>query len=366
MTLFTRAIRFIALLAALAGSLSSAAGERLRVLAWPGYADPDVVKAFEQRTGSKVEVTFVDSDEVLWDKITGGTGSTTASGQADSAATAKETESFDVLAVNTAELQRYIERGLVQPIRTSSIPNLARLLPRFRDLAALPGVVRGADVFAIPYAYAEMGLIYDRNHFSTPPSSISALWDPRLRGRVMVYNGGVHNFSLAALSLGLSNPYQLEKQDWTPVVNQLIALRRNVLTFYSQPEESVELFMRRSATLMLANYGSQQYKKLQEAGANVGYVIPVEGALAWLDCWAVPSAAQNRKLAEAWINYLLEEGPGKVLQDRQGLSNTTSPSPYHRADERLRWLEPVGNTERRNQLWERIYSGYNAKKVLSP
>ncbi|PLX72710.1 MAG: spermidine/putrescine ABC transporter substrate-binding protein, partial [Azoarcus sp.] len=37
------------------------AAEVLRVLAWPGYADPDVVKVFEQRTGSRVEVTVIDS-----------------------------------------------------------------------------------------------------------------------------------------------------------------------------------------------------------------------------------------------------------------------------------------------------------------
>jgi spermidine/putrescine-binding protein len=38
----------------------------LRVLAWPGYADPDVVHDFERRYQVSVEVTFVDSDEALW------------------------------------------------------------------------------------------------------------------------------------------------------------------------------------------------------------------------------------------------------------------------------------------------------------
>lgn len=44
----------------------AAAGNVLRVLAWPGYADADVVKAFETRYNAKVEVTWVDSDEALW------------------------------------------------------------------------------------------------------------------------------------------------------------------------------------------------------------------------------------------------------------------------------------------------------------
>jgi len=340
-------------------ALPAQAAEALRVLTWPGYADPDIVRVFEQRTGRRVEVTVIDSDEALWSKIQGDDSPTNAG--KDNAP-----EQFDVFAVNTAELQRYVRQGLVRPIRTAAIPNLSRLLPRFREPAALPGVAHAGEVFAVPYAYAEMGLIYDRNQLAQAPTSISALWDPRFRGRVLAYNGGVHNVSLAAQSLGLPDPYRLRGGDWREVVDRLIELRRNVLTFYSRPEESAELFRRRNVTLMLANYGSQQVRLLQQAGANVGYVIPSEGALAWLDCWAITRNARDPALAEAWINYLLEEAPGKVLQDRQGLSNTTSPSPYVQPDARLIWLEPVGDTERRNLLWERILSGYNAKKVLAP
>ena len=63
----------------------------LRVLAWPGYAEPEVVQAFERAHSAKVEVTVIDSDDALWQRATG-------NGAAD----------FDVFAVNTAELQRYI------------------------------------------------------------------------------------------------------------------------------------------------------------------------------------------------------------------------------------------------------------------
>lgn len=354
MTRLHYAFRLGSLLCALALPSMADAGDVLHVLAWPGYADADVVRAFEQRSGKKVEVSVVDSDEALWEKINAG------------AAKNPQTEVFDVFAVNTADLPRYRDQGLVRPLRLTAMPNLSRLLARFRDFGSLPGVARGAEVFGIPYAYAAMGLIYDRTQLAEPPRHISALWDARFRGRVLVYRGGVHNFSLAAQSLGLPDPYHLQEKDWPAVVERLVELRRNVLAFYAQPDESVAGFRQRSATLMLANYGSQQFQLLQKAGANVGYVIPEEGALAWLDCWVVTRASKQPELAEAWINYLLEESPGKILQDRQGLSNTTAPSPYLAADARLLWLEPVEDSARRNQLWERIDSGYSAKKVLQP
>ncbi len=330
-------------------ALAAEADRVLRVLAWPGYADADLVRVFEQRTGAKVAVTFIDSDDALWQRVN-----------------QNSAQDFDVFAVNTAELQRYIASDLVAPINMAALTNTAQQLPRFRDVANIAGLVHQGLVFAVPYTYAEMGLIYDRQQLQTPPQSINALWDPRWRGKVLLYNGSVHSFSLAAQALGNTNPFKLADQQWPAAVDRLIALRRNALGFYTQPDESVALFQRNHAALMLANYGSQQVKLLRAAGVDVGYAIPKEGALAWLDCWAITRNAKNVKLAQDWINYLLEPAPGSALLERQGLSNTTSTSPYAQPEDRVIWLEPVESAGHRNQLWERIYSGDRASRVLAP
>ena len=136
--------------------------------------------------------------------------------------------------------------------------------------------------------------------------------------------------------------------------------------FYTQPEESVALFIRRKAALMFANFGSQQLKLLKAAGIDVGYALPKEGALAWLDCWVIARGARNPALAAAWINYLLEENPGEVLVQRHGLANTTSESPYFNPEARIVWLESAENEDRRNLLWGRIISGDRIGKVLQP
>src|SRR5690349_1591178 len=90
---------------------ASAAENVLRVLAWPGYADPDVVKGFESRYHAKVEVTLIDSDEALWDKMHQG-----------------KTPQFDVLAANTAEIQRYAHDKLLVPLDLCSLQESKRQL----------------------------------------------------------------------------------------------------------------------------------------------------------------------------------------------------------------------------------------------
>ncbi|HGL6719214.1 extracellular solute-binding protein [Burkholderia contaminans] len=313
----------------------------LRVLAWPGYADDDVVSAFEAQFHARVEVTFVDSDEALWTRMR-------------SAAPPP----YDVLAANTAEIQRYAHERLLAPIDLSRIPNRRRQLPNFQQLAAIDGLVEAGAAYAIPFTYSSMGLIYDRKQVPAAPRSMREMWNPRYRGKVLDFNSAQHNFSFTALMLGYPDPFHLSPAQTLAVTHKLIDLRRNLLTYYTLPEEATALFVRHRAALMFGNYGTQQIELLRRAGADVGYVIPDEGALAWLDCWAVTRGAQHPELAFAWINYMLEPGIGALLTERQGLANTLAPPPgLDTGHQHLVWLQPVEDIARRESLWNRIVSG---------
>lgn len=347
--LLTLLVVLLALPAHGAHAAADAPVRTLRVLAWPGYADADVVKIFERKHEVRVDLTVVASDAIMWEKVSANQGG-----------------DFDVFAVNTAELQRYIKRGLVQPVDTRAIPNTRRQLPRFRNPDAIAGLTRDGKTYGIPFTYAEMGLIYDRGQFAEPPDSIAALWDPRLRGSVLAYSGASHNFSLAALALGNASPFRIGASDWPKAVDRLIALRRNVLGFYTEPEEATRLFLGHHAALLFANYGSQQVQMLKAAGADIGYAIPKEGALAWLDCWTITRGAKDVRLAHAWIDFMLGNEVSGMLVSRQGLANTISEPPGHDASDRLFWLEPTEDEARREKMWARILSGDRAGKVLAP
>ncbi len=315
------------------------ATETLRVLAWPGYADGDLVQAFEQQFDVRVKVTLVDSDAVLAQKIG-----------------AKQGGDFDVVAANTVEIKRYIDRKWLQPLTAPNMPNIARQLLRFRNAKAIPGITHLGDVYAVPYTFSEMGLIYDRKQFKAPPTSLTVLWDPAYQGRILAFDSSSHNYSIASLAFG-GQPFQMDDAGYARVTKHLIDLRRNVLTFYTLPEESVALFKQHKVAVLFANYGQQQLKPLRDSGADVGYVIPKEGALAWLDCWAVTRGARNKLLAERWINYMLEPKVSAELTRRQGLGNTLDAFANTLDTDKILWLEPVENDQRRAALWSRIMSG---------
>lgn len=345
----SRLLQFIAaLLLSLAVMPVRAETPVLRVLAWPGYAETEVVQSFEKRHGVRVEVTVVTSDASLWQKVS------------------EHNTDFDVFAVNAAELQRYIASDFAQALNPEQIPNTHRQLSRFRDLEGIPGLVHGRKTYGIPFTYSEMGLIYDRKQITVPPASLAALWDPRYRGKVIAYDAGSHNFSLAAQKLRLKSPFRITAAEWQRAAEQLIALRRNVLGFYTQPEESAQLFLRHKAALMFANYGMQQVHLLKAAGADIGYAIPREGALAWLDCWVITRSARDPALAHEWIDHLLGEQASRLLTERQGLSSTLFELAESRPEDRLIWLQLPEDSGRRERLWGRIRSGDQLQRVLAP
>src|SRR5882762_10682250 len=119
---------------------AGAMAKELRVLAWDGYADDDWVKEFEKQTGADVKVVIIGSDDEIWAKIKGSEG-----------------KDFDVIAVNTGQLQRYIDAKLVQPLDLAKIPNHANQMAEFQDLSKVKGVTRDGNAYSIPFCFDSIG-----------------------------------------------------------------------------------------------------------------------------------------------------------------------------------------------------------------
>lgn len=321
-------------------SLPAISQPPLRVLAWPGYADDDVVKEFQRQTQRKVEVIYVSSDDDLWNK-----------------AGSDEQTDFDVFAVNTAELQRYIKKSAVLPIDLQLIPNHQNQLPRFRTLLESSTLTENKVLLAVPYTYSEMGLIYNKDQIHAAPTSINALWAPEYQGKVLAFDTSNHNFTIAAQALGYTNPFHLTEMQLQQAAIKLVQLRRNIFTFYTDPDEAVSLYKEADIALIYANFGAQQLSKMKEAGLNIGYSIPQEGAFAWLDCWVISRNASDVALAHAWINYMLSPTVSNLLTTRQGLANTLTNPKGQKEEDKIIWLQPLMNSDQRSTLWERIRAG---------
>ncbi len=323
--------------AAVLGFAQAGSAKELRVMAWQGYADDDWVKAFEAETGADVNVVFIGTDDEIWAKMKGSEG-----------------KDFDVFAVNTAQLQRYIDAGLTTPIDPGKLANQQQTLARFQDLTKVSGVMRDGKVHGIPFAFDAIGIIYDVDKVQPAPTSMSALWDPKYKGKVLGYDNGEHNFSVTALTMGADNPFKLSEAQLVDAKAKLIELKNNVLSFYTTADEALQLYQNNDVALIFANYGQQQVKMMKDAGANIQYVNPQEGALAWLDTWAITSGVRDVDLAHQWIDFLLQKQIGQQLSERTGFGNTSVPFASAGESDKIVWLEAVEDPTKRSDLWNEV------------
>ncbi|MCG9661790.1 Putrescine-binding periplasmic protein precursor [Vibrio mediterranei] len=320
--------------------------EILKILSWHGYTDTDIVSIFENKNNIDIEVTYVNNDKQLREKLD------------------DRNQDYDLVALNSSELQRYIKLRKFVPIDIYKIENSKWISNQFAPLSTNPEITFNGNIYGLPYTYSSMGIIYNVDRVKSAPTSWQDFWSPEYHHKALGYDGGTHNVSLAALALKLPDPFQIPKSDDELIAKKLISLRENTLTFYRSLEEATELFNRFELSIMFANFGHQQVDSLKKTGANIEYTIPKEGALAWLDCWSILSTSKQTELAHRWIDFVLEPWVQLELTKRHGLQSPLNQFSESDNKEKLIWLSPVESPEKREAMWDSVYSGKPLPKVM--
>lgn len=326
---------------ALALSACSGGGEadarQLRVLCFEGYADPQWVAAFEQATRSSVRLSYVYSvDEIL--------AKMKASGGRD----------YDVIIIESSSYRRLIEQAMLQPLDEAQLPALDALLPTFADL---PGVMAGSVRYGVPYAWGSIPLIYAKAAFPRPPASWAVLSDPRFRDRVICLDDANNNVVTAALALGFADPFHLGDSQFAAVEARLLAIKRNVATYYAGFDEGASIFAQGGIDLMLA-MAEPQVEMIRNRGVDVALTIPDEGAIGWIDCWAISVGARDPHLAHAWIDMMTRRDRGTYLSRRYRYGNVNDTGANRAVGldyaDRLVFLDAPEDFTRRANLWNKV------------
>ena len=315
-----------------------AAGGALRMLTWDGYADPEWVAEFEKASGYKVQVTYVTSadEQIAKMKASGG-------------------KDYDLVAVDSASIKTFVDQKLISPLDMSKVPNFGNLLANFKDVKA---AVFDGTRYGIPKAWGSLGLVYDKKTFPDGPKSWSVMWDPKYKGRVISQDDANNNINLGAIMLGIADPFDLAPDDFSRVKKKLSDLRGNLLTYFAGFDEGTTLFAENNVVLMFS-MGELSAVALQKKGFDVGYAIPDEGALGWLDNLTLSAGAANPDAVYAWMNFFLQPRIGADMTRKSGYGSTTSTDGALDYATKLKWARPPEDLPKRQTVWNEVRSGSN-------
>ena len=171
----------------------------------------NVISAFEDLTGIKVNYTTFDSNESLYAKMKSGGAS------------------YDVIVPSDYMVGKMIAENMLAELDYDNIPNMANIGENYLGWSYDPD-----NTYSVPYTWGTTGIIYNTTMVEEPPTSWADLWDVEYAGNVLMFNNSRDAYAIAAKKMGFSlNPSSVEEVD--DVMKELQA-QKSVVQAYVMDE----------------------------------------------------------------------------------------------------------------------------------
>ena len=278
------------LLAGVAGLAQ--AGEKVVVYNWSEYIPENTLADFKKETGIEVVYSTYESNETLYTKLKLMKGA-----------------GYDVVVPSTYYVSKMAREGLLQKIDKSKLSNFKNLDPNLLNKPFDPN-----NNYSIPYLWGSTGI--GINVKKIPKDSIHGwqdLWNPKFKNSLLLTDDVREVFHMALRIKGYSantrDPEQIKE-----AYEYLKQLMPNVLVFNSDAPR--EPFLSGDVNLGMIWNGS--VVQAQKDNPDIQYIYPKEGAVFWMDSFAIPAGAKHVENALKFINYMLRAKVAKDCVDYVG------------------------------------------------
>lgn len=255
--------------------------DTLKVYNWGEYMDPKVNKEFEKQFGVKVIYDTFDSNELMYTKLQGG-------------------ESYDVLVPSDYMIERLIKEDRLQPLDKKIVKNLSQVASGVKNLPYDPH-----NTYSAPYFWGTVGIVYNKDHVAKKDlekEGFNIFLNQKYKGKVYMYDSERDSFMMALKALGYSmntsNPAQL-KQAYEWLSKEVRTMKPEIVT-----DEVIDSMINGDKDLALVYSGDAAY--ILSQNKQMRYYLPKSGTNLWSDAMVIPKDAKNPKLANEYINFMLD------------------------------------------------------------
>jgi spermidine/putrescine transport system substrate-binding protein len=292
----------------------------LSLFIWSEYIDPAIVKAFEKKTGAKVNISLYESMEDMLAKLEQG-----------------GTKQYDVIVPSTYAIKTLIGKKLVQPLELAKITNYKNLSKRFKNPNYDPG-----NKFTVAYQWGTTGIGYRKDKVKNFDKSWSLLFDPKKQQGPFVMLDDMRVMLGGALRY-LGYPQNDINLDHLKEAGKLVQeAKTRALGFDGSPGGKNKLLGGQATAAVI--YNGEAARGIRD-NPNLGYFLPKEGTEIWVDSLMITSGAPNKDLATQFINYILDAKVGAQLSDfnQFGSPNEASKAFMSKADVKNTVIYPDDN-----------------------
>jgi spermidine/putrescine-binding protein len=323
----------------------------LSLLVWEGYADPSFVREFEDAHHCKVLASYMGSSDELVAKLRGGSAS-----------------NYDVISPSSDVATMIANANLAAPLDLSKISSYSQLSQKLRDM---PLVRANGQVYGVPFTWGPNPLLYDTTAFPKAPDSWTILWDPKLKGKISVWDE-LSTIYMTAQILGYDKPdpshlYNLSDEELENVKKKLLELKPNIRKMWATGGELTNLF--ENHEIVAAMGWPLMTNQLRQANFPVGETIPKENTTGWIDHLMITSASTHKELATEFLEYMVEAKTQKAVADMTGYDPANPQAAQFMTDAQKKALhldnvdeymthiyywQQVPRREKYNEIWNEV------------
>jgi len=278
----------LAATAALLATTSLAGAEGvLQLYNWGNYTSPELLAKFEKDTGIKVTVTDYDSNDAALAKVeAGGSG-------------------FDLVVPSASFVQIWVEKGLIQKLDLSKLPNHKNIAPEWMDVEWDKG-----REYTIPWQWGSTGVAVNTKVYSGDinTSDIFLNVPAELKGKINVVPEMSDVMSMAIFWAG-GTPCTEDLEVLKKVRDALVAAKPDWISMdYGATER-----LSNGDWAASVNWNGSTMRARLATNGDVQYGYPKEGYPLWMDSVALLSDAQNVEEAYTFMNYIMEPEHAAML-----------------------------------------------------
>lgn len=270
----------------------------INVYIWSEYLTEDTINQFTKETGIKVNLSTYDSNETMYAKI--------------KLLNASNGGSYDLVMPSTYFVTKMRKENLLHEIDVKKIPNFKNLDDKYLYKDFDP-----ESKFTIPYLAGTTGIAYNSKYIKDPIDSWSNLFDPKYKNKVLLTDEVREVFHVALKLLGYSGN-ERDKDHIQEAYEKLTALMPNVKLFNSF---SPKLNYINEEVMLGMIYSGEAFMAARE-NPDIKYVIPKEGAILWMDSFAIPTNAKNIEDTYKFLDFLLRPEIAKRVSEEMGFATT--------------------------------------------
>ena len=263
---------------------------RLNYFTWSSWGERPFIEDAKKRMDVELRPTFYSSSDEMMAKLRGG-----------------GTRLYDMIVPVQNYIPMAVRAGLIEPLNPAKFTHIDSLFEEFRSM---PQWSVDRKLYGVPFVWGANAIAFNRA-VTGDIDSMDPLFDPKWKGRIALRDEPEDSLGLAALRLGIEEPYEMEEKELQEVKKLLISQKPLVRSYWKNIADVQNMLA--SGEVVVAWSFLTLIAPLRKAGIDAGWVWPKEGAIGWSEAISAVKGTRNLSLVEDYANFTIGPEYGELM-----------------------------------------------------